>query len=322
MQRPIVSADPSRTGTHRPIGDTGLAQRADAPRRGKTQQRQTTAVPHPNATKVSSVNGISTNPSDVTPMHSTVVGATPPKKSHKLRNGIIAGAIILAIGGGIGAAYLNRSSIALFMQSVIPSNENTEDEHHWQIGENESAEMTISTGDTVVEVRKMLYDLGFASTADVLYEKLDEQNKMNSLQAGTYTLIGSETPDEIINRLTSGIKSPDGYIGINADKVKVGTDRGSEFDNAEIDLMLETFGIERSLSAKGCPYDNAVDESTNKILKAEFVYRESFRDLRDLQAKLSDCVHWYNNFRIHSTLGYMSPVEFRKAGMLLSKPSK
>ena len=47
------------------------------------------------------------------------------------------------------------------------------------------------------------------------------------------------------------------------------TDRGSEFDNAEIDLMLEAFGIERSLSAKGCPYDNAVDESTNRILKAE-----------------------------------------------------
>ncbi len=86
--------------------------------------------------------------------------------------------------------------------------------------------------------------------------------------------------------------------------------------------MLGTFGIERSLSAKGCPYDNAVDESTNKILKAELVYRDSFSDLRDLQAKLSDYVHWYNNFRIHSTLGYMSPVEFRKAGLILSKPSK
>lgn len=45
--------------------------------------------------------------------------------------------------------------------------------------------------------------------------------------------------------------------------------------------MLEAFGVERSLSAKGCPYDNAVDESTNKILKAEFVYREGFSDLRD-----------------------------------------
>lgn len=100
------------------------------------------------------------------------------------------------------------------------------------------------------------------------------------------------------------------------------TDRGSGFDNAGIDLMLETFGIERSLSAKGCPCDNAVDESTNKILKAELVYRDSFSDLRDLQAKLSGYVHWCNNFRIHSTLGYMSPVEFRKAGLILSKPSK
>ena len=100
------------------------------------------------------------------------------------------------------------------------------------------------------------------------------------------------------------------------------TDRGSEFHNAEIDLMLETFGIERSLSAKGRPHGNAVDESTNKILKAELVYRDSLSDLRDLQAKLSDYVHWYNNFRIHSTLGYMSPVEFRKAGLILSKPAK
>lgn len=100
------------------------------------------------------------------------------------------------------------------------------------------------------------------------------------------------------------------------------TDRGSEFDNAEIDLMLEAFGIERSLSAKGCPYDNAVDESTNRILKAELVHRETFGTTRELRAKLSDYVHWYNNFRIHSTLGYMSPVEFREAGLCLPESSK
>lgn len=100
------------------------------------------------------------------------------------------------------------------------------------------------------------------------------------------------------------------------------TDRGSEFDNAKIDGMLEVFGIERSLSKKGCPYDNAVDESTNKILKAEFVYREAFAATRELQAKLSDYVHWYNNFRLHSTLGYMAPVEFRKAGLVLPESSK
>lgn len=100
------------------------------------------------------------------------------------------------------------------------------------------------------------------------------------------------------------------------------TNRGSEFDNAEIDLMLGAFGIERSLSAMGCPYDNAVDESTDGILKAELVRRETFGTTRELRAKLSDYVHWYNNFRIHSTPGYMSPVEFRKAGLSLPKSSK
>lgn len=95
------------------------------------------------------------------------------------------------------------------------------------------------------------------------------------------------------------------------------TDRGSEPDNAAIDELLDVFEIKRSLSAKGCPYDNSVDEPANKMLKAEFVYRERFSTLRELQVKLSDYVNWYNNFRLHSTLGYMSPVEFRLAGLSL-----
>lgn len=60
-----------------------------------------------------------------------------------------------------------------------------------------------------------------------------------------------------------------------------------------------------------------MDESANKMLKAELVYRESFANTRELRVELSDCVHWCNNFRIHSTLGYMSPIEFRKAGLAL-----
>ena len=95
------------------------------------------------------------------------------------------------------------------------------------------------------------------------------------------------------------------------------SDRGSEFDNAALDELFEVFGITRSLSKKGCPYDNAVDESANKTLKAEFVYQEQFSGLYDLQVKLNDYVWWYNNERMHSTLGYMSPVEFRKAGLSL-----
>ena len=87
--------------------------------------------------------------------------------------------------------------------------------------------------------------------------------------------------------------------------------RGSELDNTAIGGLLGAFGIKRSLSKEGCPYGNVVNGSTNKILKAEFVYRERFSMLRELQVKLSDYVHWCNNFRLHLTLGCMSPVECR-----------
>ena len=100
------------------------------------------------------------------------------------------------------------------------------------------------------------------------------------------------------------------------------TNRGSELDDAEIVPMLEAFGIERSLSAKGRPHDSAVDESTDGILKAELVHREALGTTRGLRAKLSDYVHRYDNFRIHSTLGYMSPVEFGEVGLSLPESPK
>ncbi|QOS98714.1 transposase family protein [Brevibacterium sp. JNUCC-42] len=45
------------------------------------------------------------------------------------------------------------------------------------------------------------------------------------------------------------------------------TDRGSEFTNRTIDDVICTFKIKRSLSMKGCPYDNAVAEATFKLIK-------------------------------------------------------
>ncbi|WP_188350335.1 IS3 family transposase, partial [Staphylococcus aureus] len=54
-------------------------------------------------------------------------------------------------------------------------------------------------------------------------------------------------------------------INHNLEQIKLShTDRGKEFDNHLIDEVLETFKIKRSLSTKGCPYDNAVAEATMK----------------------------------------------------------
>ncbi len=92
--------------------------------------------------------------------------------------------------------------------------------------------------------------------------------------------------------------------------------RGSEFANARIDEMLEVFGIERSLSRKGCPYDNAAIESTNRLLKTSIVYGRAYATTEDLRREVNQWVRFYNNERIHTTLG-MSPVEFREAGLSL-----
>ncbi|CDQ21346.1 putative transposase OrfB [Halobacillus karajensis] len=54
------------------------------------------------------------------------------------------------------------------------------------------------------------------------------------------------------------------------------TDRGCEFKNQAIEELLETFNIDRSLSMKGCPYDNAVAEATYRVIKTEFFYGETF----------------------------------------------
>ncbi|WP_154214758.1 IS3 family transposase [Bacillus cereus] len=89
------------------------------------------------------------------------------------------------------------------------------------------------------------------------------------------------------------------------------TNRGNEFKNKLIHDTLETFKINRSLSAKGCPYDNTVAEATYKIFKTEFVRGRHFASLEELTLEVNDYVNWFNNVRIHGTLGYLSPVQYR-----------
>ncbi len=93
------------------------------------------------------------------------------------------------------------------------------------------------------------------------------------------------------------------------------TDRGGEFKNELIDETLDTFQITRSLSLKGCPYDNAVAEATFKSIKFEFVYQTTFTSLEQLHIAFSDYVNWFNRFRIHETLGYVSPIEFKRLAL-------
>lgn len=105
-------------------------------------------------------------------------------------------------------------------------------------------------------------------------------------------------------------------INHNLEQIKLfHTDRGKEFDNHLIGEVLETFKIKRSLSTKGCPYDNAVAEATMKAMKTEFVKQMQFENLEQLKTELFDYVNWYNNFRPHSSLQYLTPVAFKNLHM-------
>ncbi len=116
---------------------------------------------------------------------------------------------------------------------------------------------------------------------------------------------GANKGAELVLKAFSSIKNPLNKIQI------FHTDRGNEFKNESIDELLETFKITRSLSKKGSPYDNAVAEATFKIVKTEFIYQQKFETLEELRRELFDYVNWYNNKRIHGSLGYLTPMEYK-----------
>ena len=95
------------------------------------------------------------------------------------------------------------------------------------------------------------------------------------------------------------------------------TDRGGEFDDTGIDELLDVFDVKGSLPRKGNPYDNAVVESTNRPLRKELVYRNSYVTIGQPRRGPDDCVWWSDDRRLRSTLGYRSPKEFTEQGLVL-----
>ena len=99
------------------------------------------------------------------------------------------------------------------------------------------------------------------------------------------------------------------------------TDRGGGFAGERMERMLAEFGITRSLSRPGSPYDNAVVESTDRLIRKELMYDNVCTSVERLRSDLNRYVWWYDHQRLHSTLDYMSPVEFTQQGKTLQEQS-
>jgi transposase InsO family protein len=89
------------------------------------------------------------------------------------------------------------------------------------------------------------------------------------------------------------------------------SDRGSQYASNAYRGLLECYGIRMSMSGKGEPYDNALMESFFSTLKAECVERHDFKTPDEARACIFEYLEvFYNRQRLHSSLGYRSPMAF------------
>jgi putative transposase len=96
------------------------------------------------------------------------------------------------------------------------------------------------------------------------------------------------------------------------------SDRGSQYTAGQDQQGLTRYGLQCSMSRPGNCWDNAVVESFFASLKTERVYRRQFQRRQEAQMAIFAYIEGFSNRRRrHSTLGYLSPVEFEQRTSLV-----
>lgn len=98
--------------------------------------------------------------------------------------------------------------------------------------------------------------------------------------------------------------------GQDVDGVVHHSDAGSQYTSIRYAARLQDAGALASIGTVGDSYDNALAESTIGLYKTELVRHEGpWRGVEDLELATLNWVHWFNETRLHSSLGYRPPIE-------------
>jgi len=95
------------------------------------------------------------------------------------------------------------------------------------------------------------------------------------------------------------------------------SDQGSQYTSEQFQRLMTDNGVTCSMSRSGNVWDNAAMESFFSSLKTERIARKIYRTRNHAKAEVFDYIErFYNPTRRHSTLGYLSPMDFEKQAVV------
>jgi putative transposase len=90
------------------------------------------------------------------------------------------------------------------------------------------------------------------------------------------------------------------------------SDRGVQYCSYDYINLEKSHGITPSMADVGVSVDNPFAESLNRSIKVEEVYRNDYETLEDARRCIGNYISGYNTTRLHSSLGYKSPMQFEE----------
>jgi len=133
----------------------------------------------------------------------------------------------------------------------------------------------------------------------------------------TRKVVGMAMADHM--RSTLVLEALDSALGreqVEGKELTAHSDRGVQFASEAYRNRLLAVGIKASMSRKGNCYDNAYVESFFHTLKTELIYRTEFATREEAKKAIFEFIEvWYNRERLHSSIGYKSPVEFERMAL-------
>lgn len=119
--------------------------------------------------------------------------------------------------------------------------------------------------------------------------------------------------DGPINALLQAVKSKRGQSLIHH------SDRGSQYCCEDYVKMLEHYHIQISMTEKGDPYENAIAERVNGILKGDFLLNKTFATFSEAEQAVQVAVEKYNHIRPHDSCDQLTPVQAHERSGFLPK---